>query len=333
MAAIGERAAIEFQHRRDVIAAATGAGFVGAAVHGQPQREAVQLALGHLSAQHRIGNARAVAAELLFGQLRQRLGAPEIATADRTQRLPLVLQQLLGDGPAFAELAEQILLRHPHLIEKCLTERGGAADQANRRHRNPRRLHVDQQKTDALVLGRLGVGAHQAEHPVRLVGVRSPQFVTIHHEVIAINQGTGSETREIGARARLAVTLAPHHLIAGDAREMPQFLFRSAALEQHRPQQRQPRADRRRSHANAAELLGQHAGLIIIQPGAAVFLRPGGRQPATFGTQAVPALLGAPDGCGRDGIWPHAVPDVQRAQHGGIALIQPASDVRAKVIQ
>jgi hypothetical protein len=45
--------------------------------------------------------------------------------------------------------------------------------------------HVEQHEADAGVLG-LGVGAHQAEDPVGLVGVAGPDLLAVDDEVVAV---------------------------------------------------------------------------------------------------------------------------------------------------
>ena len=64
------------------------------------------------------------------------------------------------DLPALVQWADEMLLGHCHVFEEYLVEMTLAIEQYQRPHRNPRRLHIDEQVADAVML-RIGVGAHQ----------------------------------------------------------------------------------------------------------------------------------------------------------------------------
>jgi hypothetical protein len=65
------------------------------------------------------------------------------------------------DLPALVQWPDQILLGHCYVFEKDLVEMTVAIQQNQRPHRDPRRLHVDEQVADAVMLWRVGIGAHQ----------------------------------------------------------------------------------------------------------------------------------------------------------------------------
>ena len=65
------------------------------------------------------------------------------------------------DLPALVQRADEILLGHSHVFEEDFIEVTVAIEQNERPHRDPRRLHVDEQVADAVMLRRVGVGAHQ----------------------------------------------------------------------------------------------------------------------------------------------------------------------------
>ena len=62
-------------------------------------------------------------------------------------------------------------------VKKVSQKGDGAVDQQDRPHLDARRLHVDQQEADPLVLLRR-VGAHQAEAPVGVLGAGSPDLLS-----------------------------------------------------------------------------------------------------------------------------------------------------------
>ena len=47
------------------------------------------------------------------------------------------------------------------------------------------------------------VGAHKTENPVRLIGIRGPDLLTIHQPVIALVFTFGLKTSKVRSRARL----------------------------------------------------------------------------------------------------------------------------------
>jgi hypothetical protein len=62
-----------------------------------------------------------------------------------------------------------------------------------------RGFHVEQQEADTRVLLRLEVGAHQAEDPVGLVGVRGPDLLAVDDKVAVTLLGARLQRRQVGA--------------------------------------------------------------------------------------------------------------------------------------
>ena len=79
----------------------------------------------------------------------------------------LVRERALRDPPAVVQLADQVLARHLDVGEEHLGEVGRAGEVAERPDLDAGRVHVDDQQRDALVLRRVGIGAHVAEALLR----------------------------------------------------------------------------------------------------------------------------------------------------------------------
>src|SRR5262245_6845107 len=121
------------------------------------------------------------------------------------------------------------------------------------------------------------------------MAVGRPHLVAVDDEAIAIELGAGREAREIGARARLGITLAPCRLAAENGRQVPGLLLRRAGLDDEWPDEIEAvRIGRRRTHA--ADLLEQDDLLGQRCAHATVLLRPMGRDPAARVELRVPGL-------------------------------------------
>ena len=88
----------------------------------------------------------------------------------------LVPQGGVGDLPAFAAGADDLALGNANVGEKHLVEFGSAGHGPKRPHLDPRRLHREEQVTDAGVLLGVGLGADEAEHHVRRAAVEVQIF-------------------------------------------------------------------------------------------------------------------------------------------------------------
>src|SRR5207245_11221467 len=145
---------------------------------------------------------------------------------DEGKQIPFVRQGGDGDAPPFIELPDQVPAGHPHVVEENLVELGFAGELAQRPYRDPRRLHVDEQEADALVLGGGGVGADEQEAPVGDVRHAGPDLLAVHDEVIAVAHAARLEIREIRTRVRLRESLAPELVGREDLRMVTLMLRR-----------------------------------------------------------------------------------------------------------
>ena len=68
---------------------------------------------------------------------------------------------------------------------------------------------------DALVLGRVGVGAREQLAELPDLPERAPDLAAGHHVVVAVADGAGREAGEVGAGVGLREALAPHLLARG----------------------------------------------------------------------------------------------------------------------
>ena len=84
-----------------------------------------------------------------------------------------------------------------------LTKWRSAGDQLDRLGGNAWRGHIKKQKRDAFVLGPAIVGASQAEYPVSLVCVRSPDLGPVHQIMIATILSAGLQAGKVGTSAGL----------------------------------------------------------------------------------------------------------------------------------
>ena len=200
-------------------------------------------------------------------------------------------EQILGDGPALALLANKIGLVRFNVVEKCLAERRRAADQLDRAGGYTGARHVEQDEADALVLAAAVIGAHQAENPVGLVGVTGPDFLAVDQVVITLVLGPGGQAGEVGARVGLGVALAPADFTAGDFGQMFQFLLLVAEMEQRRAQHGDAETVEWRARADPGHLLPQDFQFLLVEATTAVFLRPVRHGPAARRHAVAPDFL------------------------------------------
>src|SRR5919202_2997011 len=106
-------------------------------------------------------------------------GEGRLVAADAAERVaaPLVGEGRLRDLPAGVQLADKVLGRHADVVEEDLAELLAAADLLQGPDRHPRRVHVDQEAGDALVLRRRRVGARQQQAPVAVQAAARPDLM------------------------------------------------------------------------------------------------------------------------------------------------------------
>ena len=235
---------------------AAGAGFGLRPAHRQMERPLLHPESGDARAQVAVGQLAAHQAHALLGGLHQVEAA---ATAERSggDALSLVGEQPLGDLPAAVEPTDELLFGDTHIREEGLAERRLARDELDRAGLDARCAHVEHDERDTAVLRR-GVRAHEAEHPVRLVGVAGPDLLTVDEEMVAAVFAARGQAREVGAGTRLGVALAPSRAAADDVGDPGLFLRLATELEQHRAEHPQPERPQRRTRVDALELLLEH---------------------------------------------------------------------------
>ena len=249
--------------------------------------------------------------------------------------LAFILQQPLGNLPAAVQLSDHLVLRHLHIGEEGFAEGRLAGDELDRPRFNPRRRHVEQHEGNAFMLLR-GVGADEAEDPVRLIGIGRPDLLAVDQEVIAFVFALRAKASQIRPSPRLRITLAPADFAFDDLRQKFLLLLLVRVFQQHRPQHPDAEGQQCRPRLDAREFLSQHLGFVFRQAAAAIFPGPCRRGPA-FRAHAVEPELGvgilvfrlapAPDGIVLERAAA-AGPHRRRA-----VLFQPLPRFRAKILQ
>ena len=256
----------------------------------------VDEALGHGAEGHRVdieagdvGAQDRIVGKRLLQRRAERVGLA--AEAHAADHLALVAEQIFGDVPALVHLADDLVLRHLHVVEEGLAEGRIAGDEQDRPGRDAGARHVEQEEADPLMLGRGGIGADQAEDPVGLVGIAGPDLLAVDQPMIALVLAFGLQAGEVGAGARLGIALAPAYLAAGDLGQIMLLLRLAAIFEQGRAEHRDAEAHQRIAGADPRHLLLQYLGLGRRQPAAAIFDRPIGHGPAARGHDLHPLFL------------------------------------------
>jgi hypothetical protein len=102
----------------------------------------------------------------------------------------LVAQQVLGVGPALVLFADQVLRRHLNVVEPDFIDLALAVQQLDGTHRDPGRLHVDEQEGDTRLRFAFVAGAHEAEDPLAVLAQRGPGFLAVDDVFVALALGT-----------------------------------------------------------------------------------------------------------------------------------------------
>ena len=104
----------------------------------------------------------------------------------------------------------------------------------------PGRVHRQDQPADALVLGRVRVGADEQLAVVRDLGVRRPDLLAVDHVVVAVADGATAQRREVRAGVGLGEALAPDLLAAKDPRQVRLLLLGRRLGDERRAGVQQP---------------------------------------------------------------------------------------------
>ncbi len=263
-----------------------GIGARKAAQFGKFERGQVDFKLGHLALEEGVCEQRLVAVE--FGA-RDRLHLFDAALRrrDAGDAGAFVREEELGAGPALILFIDALVDGDADILEEHLVHFMLAAERDDRAHGDAGRFHVDKEEADAFLLFRILVGADEEEAPVGILRHRRPGLLPVDDIFVAVPNRRGAQAGEIGARTGFRIALTPPILTRQDARQEARFLLGGA-------EGVDDRADHREAEGHQADAVGARG---LLRPdetlrrrpaGAAIFDRPGGRDPSLFVENLVP---------------------------------------------
>ena len=97
------------------------------------------------------------------------------------------------DRPAVALSPDDVLVGDPRVLDEQLVELRLAGDLAQRAHLHGVLLHVHEEVGEALVLGRIGIGARHQHAPLRILGAARPHLLASDHPLVAALDGARLE--------------------------------------------------------------------------------------------------------------------------------------------
>ena len=148
---------------------------------------------------------------------RDRARAAGRRTRAATDRRALVHQRGHGHPPAVAHATDAVGVGHADVGEVDLVELGLAGHLAQRTDLDARRVHVEREVGEPLVLRGLGVGAGDEHAAVGDVGQRVPDLLAVDHPLVAVAHGPTAQAGQVGPGTGLAEELAPG-VLAGEQR-------------------------------------------------------------------------------------------------------------------
>ena len=195
----------------------------------------------------------------------------------RGQGHPLVVELVGHQRPPAVELADEVLLGHPHVL---VVGRAGpdAGDRVDRREGEALAVGGHQDHREALVTGQVGVGAAGQPDVVGVLDQRGPHLLAVDHPLVALQPRPGLQAGEVGARTRLRVADREVHLALEDLRQDLGLLRVGAEAHDRGPDRVERQVGDR--HPGDGRLVGEDE-LVHHRPVlAAVLLRPADAQPA-----------------------------------------------------
>ena len=133
------------------------------------------------------------------------------------------------------------------------------------------------------------IGAHQAEDPVGVLGVRGPGLLAVHDEVaLAVVLGAELERGQIAAGVGLGVALAPDLFAGEDLRQEALLLGVGAELDEERADHEEAERARACGAPASSSSSVRMKRYVDVEPGPAVLDRPVRRDPALAGQDLVP---------------------------------------------
>ena len=178
--------------------------------------------------------------------------------------------------------------RDSHAGEEDLVELAVARDRDEGPDLDAGKAHVDEHAGDALVLRRVGIGAHEQLAPAGQVPERVPHLLPVDDELVAVGHRPTLERREVGAGVGLAEALAPDVVASQHPRQEPALLLLGAPLDDRRCDVREADRIERARRTGAVHLFGEDNLVDDAGAAAAVLGRPRDRRVAGVGEQAVP---------------------------------------------
>jgi hypothetical protein len=174
--------------------------------------------------------------------------------------------------------------------EEDLGELGRTVDLLDRTNLDTRLIHGAQQVRDALVLGRIGIGAAQQEHVIGDETLCRPDLLSVDHPLVTVEHRLGAECREIGTGIGFAESLAPGDGAREDLGQELLLLLLGAPLQDRRSHQGVAEEVRAHRRPGIGELLGHDDGFHRGESLAAVFLGPRRADPSAAVQLAGPFL-------------------------------------------
>ena len=140
-------------------------------------------------------------------------------------RAALVGDRRHGDAPAGAGVAQALRDGDLDVVVEHLGGLGLAVGQDDGPHLDAGHRHGGEQAGDAAVLGHVGIGAHQHQAPVGVLGPAGPHLLAVDQVVVVEQLGPGPQRGQVGAGARLAEPLTPADVAVQQGGQEPLLLL------------------------------------------------------------------------------------------------------------
>jgi hypothetical protein len=103
------------------------------------------------------------------------------------------------DRKAAADRRHAVIVADLHVVEEDLVDVAVAAREFDRTNGHARRLHVDPEIGEALVLRDRRVGAHDDDAIVAILRPARPDLLAVNLPPVAVGLGAGAQARKVGA--------------------------------------------------------------------------------------------------------------------------------------
>ena len=178
--------------------------------------------------------------------------APAAAGAERAS---LVHQGGHRDPPTVADLTEPVRVGDARIGHVDLVELGVAGELAQRPGLHARRMHVEDEVRQPLVLRHFRIGAGEQKSPPRPVREAGPDLLPVDHPLVAVGDGRRGQPGQVRARPRFGEQLAPDVLGGREpAQQSPLHLVGLRVLTHRRSRHPVPHRVQRQRHWPARPL-------------------------------------------------------------------------------